>query len=102
MAMLGNSLEICQHLKGIRFVDTTAKHNQRFRVEIWTSYRDDKHDLLKTHLNELGAFLDKDCGFPEGKKTFKFYNIDREEKKTDKTQKNDEEKDKTSGQWLAW
>ena len=90
MAIMGNSLQLCEYLKGVRFVDTTVKYNQRMRVEIWVNYRDDQFDLLQTHCNEISAFLEKDCGFPEVK-TLKFYNIDREEKKLDKPQKTEKQ-----------
>lgn len=42
---LGNSLEICQHLRGIRIVDTSAKKKFKCRFELWVDYQDHDENL---------------------------------------------------------
>ncbi len=82
MAILGNSLQLCDCLVGIRFVDTVAKYNQRYRIEVWLNYQsgDDANlDKLKKHGSEIVSFLVDHAGIEEIK--LKYNNIKSEGKK---------------------
>ena len=44
---IGNTLCLCERMKGIRIVDTVAKNAYRCRFELWMNYNQENLDQLK-------------------------------------------------------
>lgn len=44
---IGNTLSLCERMKGIRIVDTVAKNAYRCRFELWMNYNQENLDQLK-------------------------------------------------------
>jgi hypothetical protein len=58
---LGDSLEICGYLRGIRIVDSMAKKKYRCRFELWVDYQDEDKNLamIKRQAEEIKGLLEK-------------------------------------------
>lgn len=56
---LGESMDVCDSIFGVRIIDVSAKKKLRCRYEIWVDYQDSDENLMKIkkHATEISDML---------------------------------------------
>lgn len=80
----GAESPICQRLKGIRIIDTSAKKKFRCRFEIWLDYQEDgaNFDTIKEHAHLIKQTLQTNGEIALN--DIKFFNIGGKVEQNDK------------------